>query len=455
MFINRKKNDGISLRTIHLWLVLGAAVVSIVMFNLTFNLSNSFERLTETSENQIEMRKAARELMDASDYLTEKVQRFTVMGESRFMDEYFVEAFVANRREEAIQKMSEGSTDEEALEDLKEAMNGSVELMKREYYAMRLVIEAQNIEKYASVLDSVELSEQDKALSSEKKMELARRMVHDDDYYAQKDYIRDMMRASLDVLEKMAYDTDAAAMEDLRKEMVAARLIIILQILVMIFMVWLTSKLGIHPVLTAVDRIKADAMIPETGANEFRYLARAYNKMYEAYKKSLENLNFKASHDELTGAYNRAGYDLLLSSIDLNKTYMMLFDVDNFKHINDTYGHEAGDKVLVKLVDVMKKNFRSDDYICRIGGDEFVVLMVHSSKIDRNLISQKIDDINRELAEIDDGLPAASISVGIVHGSDATDIENLFEKTDEAMYHSKKQGKNTYTFYSDLKNINS
>ena len=81
------------------------------------------------------------------------------------------------------------------------------------------------------------------------------------------------------------------------------------------------------------------------------------------YKKSIEHLNFKASHDELTGAYNRAGFDLLLSSLDLDSTYLMMLDVDNFKTINDTYGHETGDKVLKKLVQVLKKNFRSDDRI--------------------------------------------------------------------------------------------
>jgi diguanylate cyclase (GGDEF)-like protein len=195
-----------------------------------------------------------------------------------------------------------------------------------------------------------------------------------------------------------------------------------------------------------VDQIKADSPIPEVGANEFRYLAREYNKMYEVYKSSLERLNFKASHDELTGAYNRAGYDLLLSSIDLSSTYMLLFDLDNFKSINDTYGHEAGDKVLVKLVQVLKNSFRSDDYICRLGGDEFVVFMVHSSKMKQHLIARKIDEINRQLADTVDGLPSTSVSVGIVHGKDAADAENLFEKTDEAMYQAKKNGKHTYKF---------
>jgi diguanylate cyclase (GGDEF)-like protein len=158
-------------------------------------------------------------------------------------------------------------------------------------------------------------------------------------------------------------------------------------------------------------------------------------------------LNFKASHDELTGAYNRAGYDLLLSSIDLHSTYMLLFDVDNFKSINDTYGHETGDRVLVKLVQVLRGNFRSDDHICRIGGDEFVVFMVHSSPKQKDLIAKKIEQINRELLRPEAGLPSVSLSVGIVHGTQVDNIAGLFECSDVAMYESKKHGKRTYTFY--------
>ena len=125
---------------------------------------------------------------------------------------------------------------------------------------------------------------------------------------------------------------------------------------------------------------------------------------------------------------------------------MLLFDVDNFKSINDTYGHEVGDKVLVKLVQVMKKNFRSDDYICRIGGDEFVVFMVHATEQQKNLIASKIEKINQEMTDPKDGLPPASISVGITYGAEAEDAEVLFEKADAAMYHSKQSGKSTYTF---------
>ena len=446
MLMKVKMDKGISLRTTHLILVIVAIIVSGLMFYATFHLSVSFRNMAQATEEQIELRKAARELMDASDYLTEKVQRFTVNGDMRFLEEYFTEAFETNRREEAVNTMSVVSGNEDALRNLQEAMDGSLELMNLEYYAMRLVIDAKGYSDYPDVLRSVMISDEDRALSGEEKMRRAVEIVLGDEYYEQKDRIRENMRASLDELERMAYDTDAATLESFSKEMAFVRVIISIQIISIFIIVWLTARLGIHPVLNAVERIKADSPIPEVGANEFRYLARAYNKMYEVYKSSLERLNFKASHDELTGAYNRAGYDLLLSSLDLSSTYMLLFDVDNFKSINDTYGHEVGDKVLVKLVQVMKKNFRSDDYICRIGGDEFVVFMVHATEQQKNLIASKIEKINQEMTDPKDGLPPASISVGITYGAEAEDAEVLFEKADAAMYHSKQSGKSTYTF---------
>ena len=446
MLMKVKMDKGISLRTTHLILVIVAIIVSGLMFYATFHLSVSFRNMAQATEEQIELRKAARELMDASDYLTEKVQRFTVNGDMRFLEEYFTEAFETNRREEAVNTMSVVSGNEDALRNLQEAMDGSLELMNLEYYAMRLVIDAKGYSDYPDVLRSVMISDEDRALSREEKMRRAVEIVLGDEYYEQKDRIRQNMKASLDELERMAYDTDAATLESFSKEMAFVRVIISIQIISIFIIVWLTARLGIHPVLNAVERIKADSPIPEVGANEFRYLARAYNKMYEVYKSSLERLNFKASHDELTGAYNRAGYDLLLSSLDLSSTYMLLFDVDNFKSINDTYGHEVGDKVLVKLVQVMKKNFRSDDYICRIGGDEFVVFMVHATEQQKNLIASKIEKINQEMTDPKDGLPPASISVGITYGAGAEDAEVLFEKADAAMYHSKQSGKSTYTF---------
>ncbi|MBR6229658.1 MAG: GGDEF domain-containing protein [Eubacterium sp.] len=447
--VKKNKKSGLSLRTIHIWLIITMVVMSGIVVYSTFRLTNTFQRLADAEEQHTELQKAAHELMDASDYLTERVQRFTNNGDQQFLDQYFTEAFESNRREEAIAKMDVDEKTQAALAQLKEAMANSVKLMDQEYYAMKLVIEAKGYTDYPEVLDSVTLSDEDKALSADAKIRRATELVLNDEYYDQKDLIRKDMRESLDEVDSLMNRAKEEELDTLHLELTIVRIIILIQVISILVMVRLTSILGIKPVLKAVDKIKSDSPIPEVGANEFRYLAHAYNKMYSQYKTSLEHLNYKASHDELTGAYNRAGYEILLSGIDLETTYMMLLDVDNFKTINDTYGHETGDQVLVKLVQVLKGVFRDDDCICRLGGDEFVVFMVHSSGMQRRLIEAKIDQINDELENTDDGLPSISISVGIVNGKDASDKESLFERTDAAMYESKKKGKHTFTFVSD------
>ena len=448
----KKENNGISLRTIQIWLIIGAVILSVIMFVSTHLLATSYRGLTAADERHIELRKNALKLMDASDYLTEQVQRFTLEGDKRFLDEYFKEAFETRSREVAIAEMTDAAGNTEALEKLKTAMKYSEKLMNREYYAMRLVVEAKGYEIEYEGLRVVTVSAEDMALSPEEKMRRATEMVIDSKYYLQKNQIRDNMNACLDELEKMANANDASALHSLRDEVTIVRIAILLQTAGVIFLVWLTSRLGIRPILNAVSKIKAGKTLAEKGASEFRYLVRAYNKMYLAYKKSIEHLNFKALHDELTGVYNRAGYQSILGSIDLKTTYMILIDVDDFKGINDTYGHEVGDRILVRLVDLLQKNFRSDDFICRIGGDEFVLLMVHSSRKQKDLIRQKLEAVNRELAEGKGGvLPAASISVGATHGSEDDNAESLFEKTDRAMYRSKEKGKRTITFFSDIR----
>lgn len=445
-------NKGISLRTIHALLVIVALVVSCMMFYSTRQMSKSYEITASSSKEHVELRKAAMELMDASDYLTEKVQRFTVDGNTAFMNEYFYEAFQLNRREEAIIKMAQGRSNS-AIKALMEAMDSSVILMRREYYAMRLVVEAKGYTEYPSELNSVELSKRDLGLSPEAKMRLATEMVLDSEYFKRKDRIRAKVKNIMEELELTANETDRRTRDSFNKEISVVWIVIALQVTGIFFLVWLTSRLGINPVLNAVDRIKSNSPIPEVGANEFRYLARAYNKMYEVYKSSLERLNFEVSHDPLTGAYNRAGYELIASSLDIRSTYMLLFDVDDFKSINDTYGHDVGDKVLIKLVNVLKRYFRSDDYICRIGGDEFVVFMVHMNEKQNSLVTGKLKSISDALSE-DDGLPKVTVSVGVTHGTDVKGRDSIFEMSDRAMYKAKQNGKNKFTFVDSRQDEN-
>ena len=196
-----------------------------------------------------------------------------------------------------------------------------------------------------------------------------------------------------------------------------------------------------------VDVTEATKAKAEQAAKKVREEEEREKRALEAfYKKDLERLSYQASHDELTGLYNRFGYDFIISEMELSSTYLLMVDVDDFKTINDNYGHEVGDKVLIKIANTLRTNFRSDDCVCRIGGDEFVVVMVQAHTGLRALVRSKIEKINRELADTSDGLPPISISVGITFGSEASDAIELLKLADFAMYELKREGKQGYRF---------
>ncbi|MBO7662607.1 MAG: diguanylate cyclase [Clostridia bacterium] len=442
------KQEGISLKKMT-WVMLAISLlIALLLFFAVTSAFRSFRQMGKMTDNYIILQDATAELMEASDFLTEEAQCYTVIGKRVHLDNYLTEAEVKRRREHAIVTMEGEVPDSAALLDLKEAMNESVSLMDREYYAMRLVLEATGDSDIPAPLRNVQLKAEDQALSPEKKIELARQLMHDEEYYEQKSRIRSNLAACVQELKSSVHGEQQKMEQQTHQNMILVSLLIILQTLAVFLMLWMITRLGLNPVLRAVDHIRKDQRIPIVGASEFRYLAGTYNMMYNAYKKSIEKLNFKASHDELTGVYNRAGFDLIKTSLDLSSSALMLLDADLFKSVNDTYGHETGDQILKKIAATLKKNFRSDDYICRIGGDEFVVFMVHVNSEAGGLIERKVMQINQNLADTSDGLPFISMSAGVAFGTKDSDSAELFRRADTALYYVKEHGRNSCCFYS-------
>ena len=448
MSIFRKvKENGIRLRWVHIIIIIFTAVISFFMLYETFRFSVAFEDVTGATDEYIELQKDADGLMNASDYLTQEVQNFTVTAEKIHLIHYFEEAEETKRREKAIEKMKDITGEGTAYKFLHNAMNESLDLMQTEYYAMKLITIACEIEYIPDEVEKVELTKQDAALSNSEKIKLAQIMVHDTTYHRKKEVIRTNMESCLVELEKQTHIIQDEANEKLETRLNAIRVIIFIQLAIIIVILIMTSVLVILPMLRGVHSIKKDEKLPVKGAYEFRYLAKTYNSMYEAFKKSIASLNYEASHDKLTGLYNRAGYDVLSRSVDLGTTAVLMIDADKFKDINDQYGHDVGDKILQKFARVLRKTFRSEDYICRIGGDEFVVFMMHVTDELRDLIILKTKQINSALADVSDELPPASASIGIAFGHDAPDMETLLKHADEALYNVKENGRGGGSFY--------
>lgn len=164
-----------------------------------------------------------------------------------------------------------------------------------------------------------------------------------------------------------------------------------------------------------------------------------------------------AFHDSLTGLPNRALFnDRLNHSLELAKRHdwklaVMFLDLDAFKIINDTYGHEAGDSVLRTISERLKANTRSDDTVCRFGGDEFLFLLMEvRDKEAVILIAQSLLKIIQKpcfVIACDSVIPICiNSSIGIsMYPQDAETVNDLIISADKAMYKSK-QNKSGYTF---------
>lgn len=168
-------------------------------------------------------------------------------------------------------------------------------------------------------------------------------------------------------------------------------------------------------------------------------------------KKAEYELLMAAKMDKMTMVYNRETTmncirEILFEQKDATHVLLML-DVDNFKNLNDTYGHQKGDEFLIQLADQLKRHFRDTDVVGRIGGDEFFALMKNVP--DLSIVPRKADQILDTIIAICDNYEGINLSgsIGIsIYPEDGDTVEKLYAKADEALYQAKRRGKNQFIF---------
>ena len=160
-----------------------------------------------------------------------------------------------------------------------------------------------------------------------------------------------------------------------------------------------------------------------------------------------------AERDELTGLLNRKAtrqliQELLAHSHEDDKHALLMIDADSFKPVNDTYGHQAGDKVLVELAKEISGSFRISDIIGRVGGDEFFVLMTHVP--DKSTVEKKMETLLSKIKGVhyEDIYLSASIGVSMFP-DDARTLEDMYSMADKAMYAAKKT-RGSFVFAEDI-----
>jgi len=192
-------------------------------------------------------------------------------------------------------------------------------------------------------------------------------------------------------------------------------------------------------------------------------LAQAKRRAIEAqaaYAKQIEHL---AYHDSLTTLPNRSMFSTFLKQginqarRHNNQLAVLFLDLDHFKEINDTLGHEAGDQLLQEVATRLKSCLRDSDTVFRLGGDEFVVLLLelHEEKYEA-AVAEKILSAIAQPFILQGQEFSVTASIGIsTYPQDGMDEQTLTKHADMAMYQAKEKGKNNFQFYSEKSNPDS
>lgn len=223
-----------------------------------------------------------------------------------------------------------------------------------------------------------------------------------------------------------------------------------LALLTLIFL-WLFSRMIAHP-LWLLARSANEMDKPDISASirkipswyfESTQLKRALLIGINLLQKKIGKLKFETQTDPMTGLFNRRGLAMTLESVgQLRQPFSVIaLDIDHFKSINDSYGHDIGDEVIKSLAEQIRHNARESDILCRVGGEEFLVLLPGTALAEAEIIAERLR-FNVEILTLP-GIRPITISLGVAHCNlQLSAPETLLKKADEALYKAKQDGRN-------------
>ncbi|MBQ2147893.1 MAG: hypothetical protein II439_06355, partial [Firmicutes bacterium] len=276
-----KSIKGLSIQRLHRFMMAVAVLLAILLLYATYSVMTGYDILQEATDRYIEMERSTQDLMAASDYLTESVQSFVVTADPDYVDDYFEEAKVARRRDNALETMEKTLAGTETYRYLEEALWYSNNLMEIEYYAMRLTIDANGMEvsNFPEELQNIVVRPRHAWLSDESKRSIAIDLVFNDVYQRYKNNIRRDVDLCAGALVTDAQNSQRQSADHFREVIRRLTICIFLLLLSVLFMVILTARLIIDPLNNGIRHIRKKELFPVAGSLEMRYLAQTYNDL--------------------------------------------------------------------------------------------------------------------------------------------------------------------------------
>lgn len=433
------------LKVLHIVGMILATILMVAAIVLAGNLVQVNAQSESIHSRYNECADAASELMIASDFLTNECRMFVLTGDRSYMDAYFEELLETRRRDEAVALLSADSGDSAAASALLTALAESNTLAMREFYAMKLVCEAYGITPVPGPIAAADLSAEDAQLPPSEQVARARDMALGEEYQEMKKAIMADVDDCATAL-VMGLEQHVFALERRTDRLLLALMGIAFLLMALVLFTAISNYVLVtRPLKKYEDSLRSEKPLADIGCYELRRVARAYNELLRRVRVRTSFLRHEAETDALTGVFNRGSYDKILSEMK-GSFALVLIDVDHFKEVNDKFGHEVGDMVLKRVAGIITYSFRNSDYVCRIGGDEFGVILPGATLQNKDAVSAKLNHIAEAVAEDDEDLPHVTVSFGVAFGNGDSGA-NLYHDADRALYEAKSAGRNTYAFY--------
>ena len=456
-----EKNTGVlkgfRIQSLSLWLVAFTLIISVLIGIGIVQVMEDYYELAQRTREYVFAQEDARDLLFGSNYLTDQARLYAVTKDHDYAEAYFTEVHESRRRDLALEALEVHlrGRNEDALNTSKEAMELSNALMVLEIHSMKLAAlsAGEDMGSLAREIQDYQLTEEELSWTAQQQADASIELVFGEEYRTMKGQIEakmsDVTRSVIEICERDQAESESTMKNALIRQSIYTVLVVIL----VIFSYIMIAVLILRPIRIYVNCIKNNNFLEITGAYEFKYLAATYNNVYEMTMEQQNMLRKKAERDALTGLLNRQAFEQLKSQLRISSEHLafLIIDVDVFKSINDNYGHDVGDQALIKVARLLDENFRKVDYVLRIGGDEFAVIMEKTGPDKKPIIRSKIEAINEILQHPEDEavFPKYSVSVGIAF-SEKGFSDDLFQQTDQALYHTKENGRCGYTFYDEL-----
>ena len=225
------------------------------------------------------------------------------------------------------------------------------------------------------------------------------------------------------------------------------------------YIIMLTSKDEKSNIITGLEAGANDYLTKPYDAGELRARIEVGRRMVEmqaALGESRAALAHQATHDPLTGMLNRRAIldqlhkELARVGRNCNALAVGICDIDHFKQVNDTYGHQAGDELLCGLAQVLSDNLRRYDSVGRMGGEEFLVITPMKARTDSiSLFDRLCMWIAERKITTRRGVLSVTVSIGVAYANAGSAVDEILEAADTALYRAKDQGRNCVAYAAE------